>query len=314
MSLPFYSCAQQQNQFKFGADILVEDNISYLAGKKLGLIVNHTSLLSNGKHLVDVLHSADGVEITSLFSPEHGIRGDADAGKHIADGFDPATGIKITSLYGNTKKPTKEMLNNIDILIYDIQDVGARYYTYISTLYYVIEAAAENNIKILVLDRPNPISGEKVEGPVLDLNFKSFVGIAKIPIRHGMTVGELGLLFNDYIKIKKNIYAEIEIVKMLNWDRYKYYDDYFSGWLPPSPNINKLETAVVYPGTCLIEGTNLSEGRGTFEPFLKIGAPFIDAGKVIEELNRHSIKGVELESVIFTPVSIEGMSASPKLK
>lgn len=314
LSLPFYSCAQQQDKLKFGADRLVEENISYLAGKKLGLIVNHTSLLSNGQHLVDVLHSSDGIEITSLFSPEHGIRGDADAGKHIADGFDPATGIKITSLYGKTKKPTKEMLNNIDILIYDIQDVGARFYTYISTLYYAIESAADNNKKILVLDRPNPIGGEKVEGPVLDLNFASFVGIAQIPIRHGMTVGELALLFNDDIKIKKNISAEIEIVKMLNWDRNKYYDYYFSGWLPPSPNINKLETAIVYPGTCLIEGTDLSEGRGTYEPFQKIGAPFIDAGKVIEELNKISIKGVELESVKFTPVSMIGMSASPKLK
>lgn len=314
LSLPFYSCAQQHDQLKFGADRLVEENLSYLAGKKLGLIVNHTSLLSNGKYLVDALHSADGVEITSLFSPEHGIRGDADAGKHIADGFDPATGIKIISLYGNTKKPTKEMLNSIDILIYDIQDVGARFYTYISTLYYAIEAAAENNKKILVLDRPNPISGEKVEGPVLDLNFKSFVGIAKIPIRHGMTLGELALLFNDDIKIRKNISAELEIVKMANWNRNKYYDDYFSEWLPPSPNINKLETAIVYPGTCLIEGTNISEGRGTIEPFLKIGAPFIDAVKVIEELNEHSIKGVQLESVRFTPVSIKGMSASPKLK
>ncbi|MBS4033817.1 MAG: DUF1343 domain-containing protein [Ignavibacterium sp.] len=314
VSLPFYSYAQQQDQLKFGADRLVEEYLSYLTGKKLGLIVNHTSLLSNGKHLVDVLLSEDGVVITSLFSPEHGIRGDADAGKLISDGFDPATGIKIISLYGKTKKPTKEMLNNIDILIYDIQDVGARFYTYISTLYYAIEAAAANNKKILVLDRPNPISGEKVEGPLLDLNFKSFVGIAKIPIRHGMTIGELALLFNDDIKIRKNISAELEIVKMVNWNRNEYYDDYFSEWLPPSPNINKLETAIVYPGTCLIEGTNISEGRGTIEPFLKIGAPFIDAVKVIEELNKHSIKGVKLESVRFIPVSIKGMSASPKLK
>lgn len=314
LSIPFYSCAQQENQLKFGADRFVQENINELSGKKIGLIVNHTSLLSSGKHLVDILNDTDGIIITSLFSPEHGIRGDVDAGKHISDAVDPVTGIKIISLYGSTKKPTKEMLNDIDILIYDIQDVGARYYTYISTLYYAIEAAAENNKRIIVLDRPNPINGKNVEGPALDLNFKSFVGIAEIPIRHGMTVGELALLFNDDIKIKKNISASLGIVKMLNWDREKYYDDYFSQWISPSPNINKLETAIVYPGTCLIEGTNISEGRGTYEPFLLIGAQFIDSKELINELNRLSVEGVSLEPVHFTPVSIQGMSASPKLK
>lgn len=314
LSLPFYSCAQQEKQLKLGADRFVEENINELSGKKIGLIVNHTSLLSSGKHLVDTLNDTDGIIITSLFSPEHGIRGDVDAGKHISDAVDPVTGIKIISLYGSTKKPTKEMLNDIDILIYDIQDVGARYYTYISTLYYAIEAAAENNKMIIVLDRPNPINGTNVEGPVLDLKFKSFVGITEIPIRHGMTIGELALLFNDDIKIKKNISASLEIVKMLKWDREKYYDEYFSQWISPSPNINKLETAIVYPGSCLIEGTNISEGRGTYEPFLVIGAQFIDSKELINELNRLSVEGVLLEPVQFKPVSIQGMSASPKLK
>ena len=311
---PIYSCAQQRSELKLGADRLIEENISNLYGKKIGLIVNHTSLLSNGAHLVDTLFNINEIKIVSLFAPEHGIRGDADAGKPIADGFDPATGIKITSLYGNTKKPTKEMLDNIDILIYDIQDVGARYYTYISTLYYVIEAAAEYGKQIIILDRPNPIGGDKVEGPILDLSFRSFVGIAEIPIQHGMTVGELALLFNDDIETKKNISAEIEIVKMLNWNRYKYFDDYFYEWISPSPNINKFETSMVYPGTCLIEGTNLSEGRGTLEPFLVIGAPFIESEKLIDELLKNSVVGVKCEPATFTPVSIKGMSSSPKLQ
>lgn len=312
--IPSYSCAQQKTELKIGADRLIEEYLSVIDGNNIGLIVNHTSLLSNGTHLVDALFNIDGIKIISLFSPEHGIRGDADAGSHIADGFDAATNIKITSLYGNTKKPTQEMLDNIDILVFDIQDIGARFYTYISTLYYVIEAAAEYDKQVIILDRPNPIGGNKVDGPILDLSFRSFVGIAEIPIQHGMTVGELALLFNDDIKTKKNISAEVEIIKMLNWDRKKYYDEYFSDWMPPSPNINKFETALVYPGTCLIEGTNISEGRGTQEPFLIIGAPFIESENLIDELMNLSVAGIEYESTTFTPVKIEGMSSSPKLK
>lgn len=312
--IPSYSCAQQKTELKIGADRLIEEYLSVIDGNNIGLIVNHTSLLSNGTHLVDALFNIDGIKIISLFSPEHGIRGDADAGSHIADGFDAATNIKITSLYGNTKKPTQEMLDNIDILVFDIQDIGARFYTYISTLYYVIEAAAEYDKQVIILDRPNPIGGNKVDGPILDLSFRSFVGIAEIPIQHGMTVGELALLFNHDIKTKKNISAEVEIIKMLNWDRKKYYDEYFSDWMPPSPNINKFETALVYPGTCLIEGTNISEGRGTQEPFLIIGAPFIESENLIDELMNLSVAGIEYESTTFTPVKIEGMSSSPKLK
>lgn len=311
---PSYSCAQQINQLILGADRFVEENINDLSGFKIGLFVNHTSRLSSGIHLVDTLYKRDKIIITSLFSPEHGIRGDIDAGKHIPDSVDPITGIKIVSLYGDIKKPTKEMMEDIDFLIYDIQDVGARYYTYISTLYYAIEAAAENDKKIIVLDRPNPINGQTVEGPVLDLKYKSFVGIAEIPIRHGMTIGELALLFKDDIKTKKKISAKIEIVKMLNWDRKKFYDEYFTEWRAPSPNINMLETAIVYPGTCLIEGTNISEGRGTLEPFLLIGAPFIDSKALINELSMFTNKGIEFDPVKFTPTAIEGMSVSPKLK
>ncbi|MFO7526377.1 MAG: DUF1343 domain-containing protein [Ignavibacteriaceae bacterium] len=299
---------------KTGADRFIVEKLKELSGKRIGLIVNHTSVLSNGIHLVDTLFNYGEIQIQKLFSPEHGIRGNADAGKPINDEIDPATGLKIVSLYGNNKKPTKEMLADIDIIIYDIQDVGSRYYTYISTLYYAIEAAAENNKKIIILDRPNPIGGEKVEGPVLELKFKSFIGITELPIRHGMTIGELGLLFNDDIKSKKSISAELEVVALSNWNRSEYYDVYSSGWLSPSPNINKLETAIVYPGTCLIEGTNLSEGRGTDEPFLMIGSPYIKSEDLITELKNLTVEGIQLEPVTFTPVSIQGMSNSPKLK
>lgn len=314
IALPFLSCAQPEKVLRTGADRLVSEKVKELSGKRIALIVNHTSVLSNGTHLVDTIFTYGDIKIQKLFSPEHGIRGNADAGKLINDEIDPATGLKIVSLYGNNKKPTKEMLADVDVIIYDIQDVGARYYTYISTLYYAIESAAENNKKIIILDRPNPIGGEKVEGPVLDLKFKSFIGIAEIPIRHGMTIGELALLFNDDIKSKKNISAELEVVKLFNWDRSEYYDAYYSEWLSPSPNINKLETAIVYPGTCLIEGTNISEGRGTYEPFLIIGAPFINSEILISELTEISTDCIILEAVQFIPISINGMSNSPKLK
>lgn len=309
------SCiAQQENVLKIGAERLVDEKVSEIYGKKIALIVNHTSVLSNGTHLLDTLLHFKEIKVQKLFAPEHGIRGDADAGKHINDSIDPVTGIKIFSLYGSTKKPTEEMLKDIDLMIFDIQDVGARYYTYISTLYYVLEAAAEFKKKIIVLDRPNPIGGSKVEGPILDKNFKSFVGITQIPIRHGMTIGELSLLFNDEILDKNNISADLLVIKMLNWEREKYFDDYSSKWLPPSPNINTFETALVYPGTCLIEGMNVSEGRGTYEPFLVIGAPFIKSDVLIKELNQMKIKGVIFEPAEFTPISIKGMSSSPKLK
>ncbi len=312
--LPFNGCAQPLNYLRTGADVLFDNTINELRSKRIALIVNHTSRLSNNTHLVDSIYAYPDIKIQRLFSPEHGIRGNVDAGKHVSDDTDPVTGIKIVSLYSTTKKPTPEMLSDVDVIIYDIQDVGARYYTYISTLYYAIEAAAENNKKLIILDRPNPIGGEKVEGPVLEQKYKSFVGIAEIPIRHGMTTAELAIFFNDDIKIKQNISADLKVVKMKNWDRKKYFDYYFSNWIPPSPNINSLETAIIYPGTCLIEGTNLSEGRGTYEPFIVFGAPFINSEKVINELIALGIKGVKLEPVTFTPISIKGMTESPKLK
>lgn len=256
----------------------------------------------------------DEINITALFGPEHGIRGMSAAGKEIESGTDILTGIPVYSLYGKDKKPTAEMLKGIDILIYDIQDVGVRFYTYISTLFYVLQAAAENNIPVIVLDRPNPIDGVTIEGPVLDEDLKSFVGIAPIPVRYGMTAGELANYFSGEGLLGNNLKPDLTIIKMEGWRREKYYNDYDLPWVSPSPNIPDLQSALVYPGTCLLEGTNISEGRGTKNPFNTIGAPFIKSEELIIELNKNILSGVELNPVSFTPVAIPGTADHPKYK
>lgn len=310
---PRYS-AQVKEQISVGADILISKEINIIKGKRLGVVTNHTAILSNGVHLVDSLVKIDGVKITALFGPEHGIRGDAPAGEKIESGVDEKTGIKVYSLYGKISKPTPEMLKDVDILVFDIQDIGARFYTYISTLFKVLQSAAENNIPIIVLDRPNPISGMYVDGPVRRDSLSSFVGIAPIPVAHGMTVGELAKLFAGEQYIGKNLKPNLTIIKMENWNRKKYFDEYNLPWVNPSPNISGVEAELVYPGTCFIEGTNLSEGRGTTDPFLTIGAPFINSKNLIKELKALKIKGIEFMPVMFTPVDIKGKATNPKLK
>ena len=256
----------------------------------------------------------DEINITALFGPEHGIRGMSAAGKEIESGTDIQTGIPVYSLYGKDKKPTAEMFKGIDVLIYDIQDVGVRFYTYISTMFYVLQAAAENNIPVIVLDRPNPIDGVTIEGPVLDEDLKSFVGIAPIPVRYGMTAGELANYFSGEGLLGNNLKPDLTIIKMEGWRREKYYNDYDLPWVSPSPNIPDLQSALVYPGTCLLEGTNISEGRGTKNPFNTIGAPFIKSEELIIELNKNNLSGVELNPVSFTPVAIPGTAEHPKYK
>jgi uncharacterized protein YbbC (DUF1343 family) len=299
---------------KTGADLLLSKNFNLIENKSVGIVTNHTGLLSNGTHLVDTLFSRDDVNVKVLFGPEHGIRGDAPDGLKIKDGTDSKTGLPVYSLYGKIRKPTPEMLDGVDILIFDIQDIGARFYTFISTMFYVIQSGAENNIPVIILDRPNPIGGEKVEGPICSEDQFSFVGIAPIPIRHGMTVGELARFFNEKGLIGENLKADLTIVKMQNWKRDYYYDDCQLTWVNPSPNMPSLETAIVYPGLCLIEGTNISEGRGTYDPFLKIGAPFINKQDLNELMNSIRFEGIEINPVSFEPVSIENMSTSPKYK
>lgn len=297
-----------------GADVLLSQEYDLIKGKKTAIVTNHTAVLSSGIHLVDTLFNRDDVTITSLFGPEHGIRGDAPDGHAIKDGTDAATGLPVYSLYGKIRKPTREMLGDTEVIIFDIQDIGARFYTFISTMYYTIEAAADYGIPLIILDRPNPIGGVNVDGPIRSEDLKSFVAIAPIPIVHGMTVGELAMMFNDEAMIESESKADLHVVKMQNWERDFYFDDCGIDWINPSPNMNSLNTAIVYPGICLIEGINVSEGRGTFTPFLKIGAPYINSGDLVSELSKYKIEGIEINPVTFSPKKIENMSVNPKYK
>jgi uncharacterized protein YbbC (DUF1343 family) len=297
-----------------GADILISDSLHLLEGKSIGLVTNHTGLLSDGRHLADILSADERFRLAALFGPEHGVRGDAQAGEKIASGIDSATGLPVYSLYGQDRKPTPAMLKGIDLLIFDIQDVGARFYTYISTLFYILQAGAEQNIPVMVLDRPNPINGIYVDGPVRKEALSSFVGIAPIPVTHGMTVGELAEMFSGEGWLKTKGKVNLTVMKMEGWDRTKYFDDYDMEWIKPSPNIPDFETALVYPGTCFIEGVNVSEGRGTMNPFLKIGAPFINPAELIRKLKEYGTDELTLEVVEFTPEAIAGMSENPKFK
>ncbi len=302
----------QGNRVKIGAEVFLERYLDIIRGKKIGIVTNHTGVLPDGRHIVDVLNSMPDVKIVALFGPEHGIRGEVPDGKSISHGVDTKTGIKVYSLYGEVKKPTPEMLKDIDVLIFDIQDVGARFYTYISTMSYCMEACAELGKKFIVLDRPNPIRGVYVDGPVLEGRFKSFVGLHPIPVAHGMTVGELAKLFNEEGWLEKGAKADLIVVKMENYSREMWFDQTGLPWIKPSPNMITLKTAIVYTATCFIEGTNVSEGRGTAHPFEWIGAPWIDASRLATELNSYNLPGIKFEPIEFIPVDIEKVTVDPK--
>ena len=304
------SCSQTK-KLETGADRLIPGYLSVLKNKKIGLVTNSTGVLSNGTPIYKELLN-HGLKTTLIFAPEHGFGITAQAGDNAHNSTIEHDSIKVYSLYGSVKKPTKEMLKNVDVLIYDIQDLGTRFYTYISTLFYVLQAASENNIPVYILDRSDPINGITIDGPVLKDDQKSFVGIAPLPVQYGMTPGELALYFSGEGLLGKNLKAHITVVKMKNWNRDSYFDDYYPKWTKTSPNIPDFETALVYPGTCFIEGTNVSEGRGTYKPFLTIGAPFINSQDLINKLKEIGIDGVTLNPVQFTPVSILGMSENPK--
>jgi len=295
-----------------GADRLLTDYRQLVAGKTVGLITNQTGVDSRGRHIADLLADDPEVTLGALFGPEHGIRGQAEAGASVENGKDVKTGVPIFSLYGKTKKPTPEMLKGLDVLIFDIQDVGARFYTFISTMSLAMEAAAENGIPFVVLDRPNPIGGTLVEGPMLDPRFRSFVGIHPIPLRHGMTVGELARLFNEQGWLKNGVRADLHVVPLRGWKRAMLYDETGLKWIPPSPNMPSPETALLYPGMGLLEATNISEGRGTHHPFENVGAPWIDPEQLIQQLSAESIPGLQIRATTFTPVDLPGMAMNPK--
>lgn len=291
-----------QTKIKLGDDILVEKHLNLLKGKRVGLVVNHTARLSSGEFLVDVLMQ-NGNNVVALFGPEHGVRGEAAAGERVSDTKDEKTGIPIFSLYGKTRKPSPEMLSNVDVLVYDIQDVGARFYTYISTMGLCMEAAAEKGIPFIVLDRPNPLGGLKVDGPIMEDSLKSFVGMYPIPVVYGLTCGELATMINEEGWLAKKVTAKLTVIKMDGWKREMQWDDTGLRWIPPSPNITTSSAALVYPATCFIEATNISEGRGTEKPFQFIGAPFINADELSSNLNKLKLPGVKFSPVSFTPTS-----------
>lgn len=285
------------NEFKLGVEVLLDEQKDLIKGQRVGLITNPTGVDQTLNSIVDRLYNDPDVELTALYGPEHGVRGDAQAGEYVEYYIDEATGLPVYSLYGKTRKPTPEMLEDVDVLLFDIQDVGTRFYTYIYTMAYAMEAAQENDIKFIVLDRPNPLGGQKVEGPVLDPKYASFVGNYPIPLRHGMTVGELATLFNEEFEIG----ADVTVVKMNGWKRNMYYHDTPLQFVLPSPNMPTFETTLVYPGAALIEGTNISEGRGTTKPFEFIGAPFVNSTEFAAELNDLNLPGVTFRAASFTP-------------
>ncbi|MCU6599190.1 DUF1343 domain-containing protein [Peribacillus frigoritolerans] len=280
-----------------GIEVLLKEEKDVLSGKKVGLITNPTGIDSKLTSIVDLLHDDPDINLTALFGPEHGVRGDEQAGASVEYYIDEKTGLPVYSLYGKTKKPTPEMLKDVEVLVFDIQDVGTRYYTYIYTMAYAMEAAKENDIPFIVLDRPNPQGGESVDGPVLEPEFSSFVGLYPIPLKHGMTVGELATLFNKEFKIG----ADLKVIKMKGWKRDMDYDDTGLPFVLPSPNMPTVSTTFVYPATGLIEGTNVSEGRGTTKPFELIGAPYINSDELAGKLNALRLPGVKFRAASFTP-------------
>jgi len=278
-----------------GIDVLERDSFKQLAGLRIGLVTNQTGRDQSGRPTIDALFKAPNVKLVALFSPEHGIRGLAD--ENVSDAKDEVTGLPIYSLYGESRRPKPEQLKDLDALVYDIQDVGARFYTYISTLGYVVEEAGKARIPIFILDRPNPINGIDVEGPLADSDKLSFTAYHAIPVRHGMTVGELALFYNT----ERHLGADVRVIKMDNWHRAMWFDSTGQTWINPSPNMRSLTEATLYPGVGLLETTNVSVGRGTDTPFEVIGAPWIDGQKLASYLNARNISGVRFIPIRFKP-------------
>jgi len=281
-----------------GIDVLQRDGFGALAGRNIGLITNHTGIDRSGVSNIQLLHDASEVNLVVLFSPEHGLFGKLDI-PLIDDAEDVSTGVRVFSLYGNTRIPTSDMLKNIDTLVFDIQDIGTRFYTYISTMGHAMQAAADNGIRFVVLDRPNPINGITVAGPVLDEGRQSFTGFHRLPVRHGMTIGELALMFKAELQLD----LDLEIIPVEAWSRADYFDAIGLKWINPSPNMRSLTEAILYPGIGLLETTNLSVGRGTDTPFELFGAPWLDGEQFALKLNRLNLPGVEFKAIQFTPDS-----------
>jgi uncharacterized protein YbbC (DUF1343 family) len=282
-----------------GIEVLLADSLHLVAGRRVGLITNHTGVDREGRSDIDLLVEHPEVELVALYAPEHGIRGSAEAGVEVASEVDGPTGLPIHSLYGSTLSPTPAMLEGVDVLLFDMQDVGARYYTYVSTMALAMRAAGEAGIPFVVLDRPNPIRGDAVQGNVLDPTFATFVGMYPVPMRHGMTAGELARLYVGEFGVS----VDLTVVPLGGWSRPMTFAETGLPWTPPSPNIPSLESALAYPGTCLFEGTALSVGRGTDRAFQWIGAPWLDGPALAAALNAYELEGVRFEPATFTPTA-----------
>jgi uncharacterized protein YbbC (DUF1343 family)/CubicO group peptidase (beta-lactamase class C family) len=280
-----------------GIDVLRAEGFAVLKGRKVGLVTNHTGRARDGATTIDLIHAAKDVQLVALFSPEHGIRGILD--EKVPSSRDEKTGLVIHSLYGETRRPTDEMLQGIDTMVIDLQDIGARFYTYMSTMAYVMEEAAKRRIRVVVLDRPNPINGWAIEGPTIDRESLGFVAYFPMPVRHGMTLGELAQLFNAENKIG----ADLVVVSMKHWTRGLWYDDTGLPWINPSPNMRNMTQAALYPGVGSVEYANISVGRGTSAPFEQFGAPWIDGVELASTLNGRNLAGIRFYPVSFTPVS-----------
>lgn len=279
-----------------GIDVLVRDNFRQLAGRRVGLITNQTGIDRQGRSTVRLFHEAKAVQLVALFSPEHGLEGKLDVSR-IANSRHEGTGLAVFSLYGKTRRPPPEMLQGVDTLVFDIQDIGARFYTYISTMGNAMEEAAKHNVRFVVLDRPNPIGGASAAGPMLDAGSESFVAYHRLPVRHGMTVGELAALFRE----ERGLDLRLEVIRCEGWRRDALFDETGLAWVNPSPNMRSLAEAILYPGIGLLETTNLSVGRGTETPFELIGAPWLDGPRLTAALRKASLPGIEFHPIEFTP-------------
>jgi len=279
-----------------GIDVLERDEFRALSGAKIALLTNHTGITRDGRSSIRVLNKAANVELVRLFSPEHSLSGKLDI-ENIGDSQDASSGIPVVSLYGEVRRPTAAMLNDIDAIVFDIQDIGTRFYTYISTMGNAMIAAADHGVRFVVLDRPNPINGVDVAGPVLDDGLQSFVGFHTIAVRHGMTVGEIALL----LKTELELDLDLQVIKISGWQRAQFFDDTGLTWINPSPNMRSLTEALLYPGIGLLETSNLSVGRGTATPFEVFGAPWLDGERFAQDLNVLSLPGVTFDAIEFTP-------------
>ncbi len=301
----------QDPAVRTGAEVLASSDFARLSGRRIGLITNHTGTVGSA-HLADLLATARGVTLAAILAPEHGFRGRIEAGEKVANDRDERTGAPVLSLYGATRQPTPQMLAGLDALVFDIQDIGARFYTYISTMGLAMQAAAKADMPFLVLDRPNPLGGEYVSGPVLLPNLRSFVGQYTIPIVHGLTVGELARMIQGEGLLPGLDRLNLDVVPLEGWRRTMRWPETGLAWQPTSPNIPSFASALVYPGIGLIGELEMNEGRGTDVPFQQFGAPWLDAPSLVARLADEGIPGVDLEAVTYVPRAIPGVAATPK--